>query len=86
MRFQSKILFAFAGLVLLITASAYAGKVELTTYYPAPNGEYSKLEASNKLKVPVVSPSGKTVDNTVVGEIWVDPCATGQTWNGSACV
>ena len=27
-------------------SSAHAGKVELTTYYPAPNGEYSRLQAS----------------------------------------
>ncbi len=36
------------GLSLVIGSFAYAGKVELTTYYPAPNGEYSKLSATGK--------------------------------------
>ncbi len=74
MRFQAKIFFALAGLVLLITASAYAGKVELTTYYPAPNGEYSSLQATTTFKVPVVTSTStpKTVATTTVGEIWVE--------------
>ena len=62
-------------LVLAMAPSAQAGKVELTTYYPAPNGEYKDLQASTKLKVPV-----KTVTNdptgiaaTKEGEIWVQP-------------
>jgi len=37
-------------LVIVMAPSAYAGKVELTTYYPSPTGEYSELK-SNKLKV-----------------------------------
>ncbi|HNX68093.1 MAG TPA: hypothetical protein PKI45_01215 [Candidatus Omnitrophota bacterium] len=35
-----------------MTASVYAGKAELTTYYPAPYGEYSTLNATNSLIVP----------------------------------
>ena len=53
----------------VFVTSAYAGKMELTTYYPAPYGEYKDLQASNKLKVPV-----KNVDAQsplVAGEIWV---------------
>ncbi len=74
MRSPIKIFFALAGLVLLITASAYAGKVELTTYYPSPNGEYSSLQATTTLKVPVVTSTStpKTVATTTVGEIWVE--------------
>ena len=54
-------------------SSAYAGKVELTTYYPVPNAEYKDLEASNKLAVPTVPKNTKTIANTTVGEIWVEP-------------
>ncbi len=36
-------------LALAIAPSAFAGKVELTTYYPAPMGEYDNLQ-SNKLR------------------------------------
>ena len=74
MRFSGKFLFFLTGFALLLTTSAYAGKVELTTYYPAPHGEYQSLEASNKLKVPVVTSTSpaKTVANTAVGEIWVE--------------
>ena len=31
--------------VFALASSAYAGKVELTTYYPSPSGEYGKLQA-----------------------------------------
>ncbi len=33
-------------LILAMTPSAYAGKVELTTYYPAPYGEYKTLSTT----------------------------------------
>jgi len=32
--------------IFMITPSAYAGKVELTTYYPAPYGEYKTLKST----------------------------------------
>ncbi len=35
-------------LVLTMAPFVYAGKVELTTYYPAPFGEYSELKATGK--------------------------------------
>lgn len=47
-------------------------KVTLTTYYPAPYGEYSELEATDTLKVPVVASGTKTLSNTEAGEIWVE--------------
>ncbi len=65
----------FVSAFVVAASSAQAGKVDLTTYYPAPNGEYKDLQASTKLKVPV-----KTVTNdptgiaaTKEGEIWVQP-------------
>jgi len=71
MRFWVKILIVFTSFAFLISSSAYAGKVELTTYFPSPNAEYSSLQATTTLKVPV-----KTVgtDTTKVssGEIWVE--------------
>jgi len=74
MRFWVKILIVFASFAFLISSSAYAGKVELTTYYPSPNGEYSSLQATTTLKVPVVTSTStpKTVATTTVGEIWVE--------------
>ena len=58
--------------VLMAASSAYAGRVELTTYYPAPTGEYKDVKATNTLKVPVVVAGTKTVANTTPGEIWVE--------------
>ena len=59
---------------LVVAASAaYAGKVELTTYFPAPNAEYQELQASKTLTVPDAPLNARTVDNTAVGEIWVEP-------------
>ena len=81
---KKEMLLALAILTFLVIPAAYAGKTELTTYYPAPYGEYKDLQASNKLKVPVKPVNGDT--NAVIpGEIWVEgPCPTGA-WNGSAC-
>lgn len=33
-------------LACTMTSTAYAGKVELTTYYPAPSGEYDALQSN----------------------------------------
>lgn len=64
------------GLLLAMIAlapSASAGKVELTTYYPAPYGEYTEVKASNKFKVPVTTAAApKTTANTTAGELWVE--------------
>jgi len=46
MRSPIKIFFALAGFVLLTATNAFAGKVELTTYYPAPTGEYRNLSST----------------------------------------
>ena len=45
MRLTKTILFSFS-LLLLQTTFLFAGKVTLTTYYPAPNGEYSALQST----------------------------------------
>ena len=62
------VLFLFGSLFAI--SGAYAGKVELTTYYPAPYGEYKDITASNKLKVPVKNVVAGT-SPVVAGEIWV---------------
>ena len=36
----------------VFASDAYAGKMELTTYYPAPNGEYGTLKASKSFIPP----------------------------------
>ena len=65
MKFFGKFLFSLTGLVLWVVTNTYAGKIELTTYYPSPAGEYTSLQskgacvgactssdvASNQLKV-----------------------------------
>ena len=49
----------------------FAGKMELTTYYPAPYGEYKDIKASGSLKVPVKTVGTDTAKVTA-GEIWVE--------------
>ena len=49
---QKIILSSLIVLALAITPSAFAGKVELTTYYPAPYGEYAQLQASDSFIPP----------------------------------
>jgi hypothetical protein len=71
--FKRTFLLALTVLILGGVPSAHAGKMELTTYYPAPYGEYAELQASTKLQVPVVAKNTKTTANTTVGEIWVEP-------------
>jgi hypothetical protein len=44
--FQKIFLGALTLGVLTMAPSAYAGKMELTTYYPAPYGEYKQLKAA----------------------------------------
>lgn len=43
--FQKILLSVLIVLLLAITPLAFAGKIELTTYYPAPMGEYDKLQS-----------------------------------------
>ncbi len=56
----------------VFASSAYAGKVELTTYYPAPYGEYKEIKTTTTLKAPVAASGVKTAANTKAGEIWVE--------------
>lgn len=58
-------------LVLLMSPMVYAGKVELTTYYPVPDGEYKDLRANRSLAAPVRDING---DTTKVrrGDIWFE--------------
>ena len=55
----------------MIASNAYAGKMELTTYYPAPYGEYKDIKASGSLKVPVKT-VGTDTTKVTAGEIWVE--------------
>ncbi len=52
------ILFLWMGLTFF-AASAFAGKVELTTYYPAPTGEYNTVKFSPTASAPVCNPGAK---------------------------
>ena len=69
------------------STAAFAGKMELSTYYPAPDGEYKGAKASHRLTIPLKTVgTNKTLVKT--GEIWVEACPAGTTWNRatSACV
>jgi hypothetical protein len=70
--FKRTFLLALTVLILGGVPSAHAGKMELTTYYPAPYGEYAELQASTKLKVPVKTVTDATNPQPAVGEIWVE--------------
>jgi len=50
--FKTTVLFSLIAWGLLTAPLAYAGKVELTTYYPSPMGEYSTLNASKSFIPP----------------------------------
>lgn len=43
MRKKKRLIYLFAFLAFGITACAYAGEVKMSTYYPAPYGEYRKI-------------------------------------------
>ena len=81
---KANILFLLAGMTFF-AASAFAGRVELTTYYPAPQGDYNAVQVSQKLKVPYVTTGTK--DTTAMpGEIWVEgPCPTGTVAVSGYC-
>lgn len=44
---------------VMVPSSAYAGKVELTTYYPAPSGEYASLSASTSFVPPRIAAANR---------------------------
>ncbi len=54
--FKNTVLFSLIVWVLAMTPSVYAGKVELTTYYPAPMGEYDTLQSNTLKLVPKSQP------------------------------
>ena len=62
--------FLLVSMVFCSTA-AFAGRVELTTYYPAPHGEYTSITASQTLKVPVKT-VGDDTNQVTAGEIWIE--------------
>ena len=55
----------------VFASNAFAGKVELTTYYPAPYGEYKTVKATSSFTVPVKTVAGDT-NKVTSGEIWVE--------------
>ncbi len=59
----------FISVFVAAASNAQAGKVELTTYYPAPEGQYTNVQADNSLKLPVKTSSPTSPK---VGEIWVE--------------
>lgn len=56
-------------LVLAMAPSAHAGKVELTTYYPAPFGEYSSLNAADSFIPPRKTTAQRTAIIPVQGMV-----------------
>ena len=68
--FKNTVLGSLTVLILAIVPSAFAGKVELTTYYPAPYGEYKELKASQALLQPTDTPN--TCDSTREGAMYYD--------------
>ena len=74
--YRSLVLVVLFVSIFVAAPSAQAGKVELTTYYPAPYGEYKDVKSTYSLKVPSVASNVKAINNTVAGEIWVEGAAT----------
>lgn len=66
--FQNTFFRALLVWICMLVPSAYAGKVELTTYYPAPHGEYDNLSA-NKL---ALNPNDDSMP--------ADACTNGQMY------
>jgi len=67
--FKTTVLFSLIVWVLLTAPSAYAGKVELTTYYPAPMGEYKTLSTTENATFATTAGSvnmGSTTNHTVL--------------------
>ena len=62
-------LYGLIVLVLALAPSAYAGKVELTTYYPSPYGEYKNLSTTENAAFASASGTvkvGSTANHTVL--------------------
>ena len=69
--FLKNVLYGLILSVIILMPTAYAGKMELTTYYPAPYGEYKNLQASQSLRVPIKTVDGDKTKVTA-GEIWIE--------------
>ena len=71
----------------VIAPSAYAGKMELTTYYPAPNGEYDTLQSNSLGLVPRTAASMPACDAAHEGLMYynqtdkVQYACDGTSWN-----
>ena len=66
------ILFVWVILAFMIIPAGYAGKTELTTYYPSPHGEYKQLQANDSSTTPTTpfvlrNDFGTTLDLKSVG-------------------
>lgn len=81
---KKNILIVVLSLLFLFAASVYAGRVDLTTYYPAPYGDYTNLTstgASNFSTLSGLVGIGVTAANTrtrlhVAGQIYQDSAGT----------
>ena len=58
--------FALLVLTFIFASSAYAGQVQLTTYYPAPSGEYNQLKSNGACVGTGCTGTDVTNDNLVV--------------------
>jgi|GEM_PF-1856248 len=56
--FQKSIFISILVFALILAPSAFAGKVELTTYYPSPYGEYTSLNVGNGTNTYPTTPGG----------------------------
>jgi len=62
-----KILFCVFIVLLVVTFFTYAGEVKMTTYYPAPYGEYKKMTA----KTLGVGDIGAPDPTSNLGDVWI---------------
>lgn len=72
--FQKKIPSVLFLAVLLFTSTVYAGKVELTTYYPSPSGEYDRLQSTGSC---VGTDCGASAADVIPGILKVKKSAAG---------
>ena len=86
---QKNILGVVFFLVSALASNAYAGKMELTTYYPAPTGEYGRLQAKGSCVGKECDSTDVTNDNLKIkknaastgGNLTVENTATIETAN-----
>ena len=68
-----------AGFLVLGTAPASAGTTTLTTYYPAPNGNYAQLRLVPQSALPNPCTPGTMYVDSATGELKV--CSAASTWS-----